>query len=294
MTTDYTSAALITGASSGIGRSYAEHLARRGYAPILVARRAGRLEALAQTIHRDTGVAATVLAADLAEEGDLTRIEETIANHNSLAVVVNAAGLGGLGPVQQVTAETLNHVVAVNVLALTRLSRAALRSFSNRGFGTLINVSSIGAFKAPPNGASYGASKAYGLHFTRGLQREVEGGRIRVQAVLPGPVRTEFFEAAGMDSTVFARESFVEADDLVGAALAGLDLGELVCIPTLRQPAMLGDVITREESLRDAAGVRGVIADRYTASAGGTPAHEGSARRGSTNPHRRHGDPQVF
>ncbi|WP_406404901.1 SDR family NAD(P)-dependent oxidoreductase [Streptomyces sp. NBC_01643] len=263
-TTTYAPAALITGASSGIGCSYAEHLARRGYAPILVARRADRLAELAETIHRDTGLKATVLAADLAEEADLARVEKVVIDHDTLAVVVNAAGLGGLGPVLQSEPTTLNHVVAVNVLALTRLSRAALLSFSKRDSGTLINVSSIGAFKVPPNGAAYGASKAYDLVFSRGLQHEVEGSGIRVQVVLPGPVRTEFFDAAGMESSAFPQESFVDADDFVRAALVGLDLGELVSIPTLPDTAILQDVTSRQERLRDAAGLRGIIADRYT------------------------------
>ncbi|MFF3358686.1 SDR family NAD(P)-dependent oxidoreductase [Streptomyces sp. NPDC002917] len=257
-TTTYAPAALITGASSGIGCSYAEHLARRGYAPILVARRADRLAELAETIHRDTGLKATVLAADLA------RVEKVVIDHDTLAVVVNAAGLGGLGPVLQSEPATLNHVVAVNVLALTRLSRAALLSFSKRDSGTLINVSSIGAFKVPPNGAAYGASKAYDLLFSRGLQHEVEGTGICVQVVLPGPVRTEFFDAAGMESSAFPQESFVDADDFVRAALVGLDLGELVSIPTLPDTAILQDVTSRQERLRDAAGLRGIIADRYT------------------------------
>jgi short-subunit dehydrogenase len=204
-----------------------------------------------------------VLAADLADEAGLVRVEQAVADHGSLAVVVNAAGLGALGPVREVEPTELSRLVAVNVLALTRLSRAALRSFDRRGSGTLINVSSIGAFHAPPDGSAYGATKAYDLFFSRALQRDVEGSGIRVQVVLPGPVRTEFFEAAGMDSSVFPQESFVEADAFVRAALVGLDRGELVCIPTLPDMTTWEDVATRLQALRNAAGLRGIISDRY-------------------------------
>lgn len=269
MSTAHAPAALITGASSGIGRSYAEQLARRGYAPVLVARRADRLARLAEAIHRDTGLEPTVLAADLAEEDGLARVEQAVLDHDSLAVVVNAAGLGALGPLTRTEPADLSRLVAVNVLALTRLSRAALLAFGKRGSGTLINISSIGAFHAPPDGSAYGASKAYDLHFSRAVQREVEGSGIRVQVVLPGPVRTEFFEASGMDDSVFPQESFVEADAFVRAALTGLDLGELVCIPTLPDTAAWEDSAARQQRLRDAAGLRGVIADRYDRPAAG-------------------------
>lgn len=151
----------------------------------------------------------------------------------------------------------------MNVLALTRLSRAALLAFDRHGSGTLINVSSIGAFHAPPGGTAYAASKAYDLHFSRALQREVEGSGVRVQVVLPGPVRTEFFEAAGVDSALFPQESFVDADDLVRAALVGLDMGELVCIPTLPDMTAWEDEAARGQRLRNAAGLHGVISDRY-------------------------------
>ncbi|MDX2812861.1 SDR family oxidoreductase [Streptomyces sp. PA03-5A] len=261
--TDRAQAALITGASSGIGRCYAEQLARRGYAPVLVARRADRLAALAESVRRETGLEATVLAADLADPGGLARVERTVLDHDGLAVVVNAAGLGALGPLREAAPADLDRLVAVNVLALTRLSRAALLSFDRHGSGTLINVSSIGAFHAPPGGTAYAASKAYDLHFSRALQREVEGSGIRVQVVLPGPVRTEFFEASGVDSALFPQESFVDADDFVRAALVGLDMGELVCIPTLPDMSAWEDEAARGQGLRNAAGLRGVISDRY-------------------------------
>lgn len=261
---DPTRTALITGASSGIGRCYAEQLARRGYAPILVARRADRLAALAESIHRETGLEATVLAADLADPDGLALVERAVLDREDLGVVVNAAGLGALGPLREAAPADLDRLVAVNVLALTRLSRAALLSFDRHGSGTLINVSSIGAFHAPPGGTAYAASKAYDLHFSRALQREVEGSGIRVQVVLPGPVRTEFFEASGVDSALFPQESFVDADDLVRAALVGLDMGELVCIPTLPDMAAWEDEAARGQGLRNAAGLRGVISDRYT------------------------------
>ncbi|MFD8033002.1 SDR family NAD(P)-dependent oxidoreductase [Streptomyces sp. NPDC059717] len=170
--------------------------------------------------------------------------------------------MGGLAPLREADPGTLDDLIAVNVTALTRLSRAALLAFGENGSESLINVSSIGAFRPPPHGAAYGASKAYVLHFSLALQQEVATTGVRVQVVLPGPVRTEFFEAAGT-SSLFPDESFVDADDLVRAALDGLDQGELVCIPTLPDMASWEEVATLQFALRDAAGLRGVIAGRY-------------------------------
>ncbi|MED7821629.1 SDR family NAD(P)-dependent oxidoreductase [Streptomyces chiangmaiensis] len=127
-------------------------------------------------------------------------------------------------------------------------------TFAENGSGSLVHVSSIGAFRAPPGGAAYAASKAYVPHFSRALQQEVAHSGIRVRVVLPGPVRTEFFEAAGTVSSMFPDESFIDGDDPVRAALSGLDQGEPVCMPMLPDRAAWEEVA----ALGDAAGLHGV------------------------------------
>jgi len=258
---DERATALITGASSGIGRAYAQRLAARGYNLVVVARRADRLAELAAGLNT---VGVTSLPADLATEGGIAAVEATIAGTPDLTMLVNAAGVGALKPLVDADVDEVTRLVALNVLALTRLSRAALLAFRTRGGGQLVNIGSLGAFRAPPGGAAYGASKAYVLHLSRALQRETAGSGVQVQVVLPGPVRTEFFEAAGRDAAMFPDESFVTADELAAAALSGLDRGELVCIPTLPDVSAWETVAALQDELRDAAGLRGVIAPRYT------------------------------
>ncbi|MGP4020588.1 SDR family NAD(P)-dependent oxidoreductase [Saccharopolyspora sp. 5N708] len=258
---DERTTALITGASSGIGRAYAHRLAARGHDLILVARRADRLAELAADLD---SAHVRSLPVDLTSEDGIAAVEAVIADSPDLAVVVNNAGMGALKPLVDADPQALAQLVALNVLALTRLSRAALLAFRARGGGQLVNIGSLGAFRAPPGGAAYGASKAYVLHFSRALQRETTDTGVQVQVVLPGPVRTEFFDAAGTDASMFPDESFVTADELVAAALAGLDRGELVCIPTLQDVSAWETVAALQDELRDLAGLRGIIAARYT------------------------------
>jgi short-subunit dehydrogenase len=138
-----------------------------------------------------------------------------------------------------------------------------LVKFRAQRSGTLVNIGSVIAFRAAANAAAYSGSKAYVLNFTRSIQLECEGTAIRIQVVLPGPVRTSFFDAAGTDQSMFPEESFVDPGDVVDAALIGLDAGEPVCIPTLPDIRAWESVAAASQQLRDAAGERGIIADRY-------------------------------
>jgi short-subunit dehydrogenase len=255
--------ALVTGASSGIGHAYAERLAARGHDLVLVARRADRLKDLAEALGSRHGTRVTLLPADLSAPEDIAVVEKAINDHETLTMVVNSAGVGALKEVKDAHAHELDQLVAVNILALTRLSRAAVLAFRTRGGGRLVNIASLGAFKSPPGGAAYGASKAYVLSFSRSLHRENRESGVFVQVVLPGPVRTEFFESAGVDTSMFPDESFVSAHQLVDAALLGLDKGEDVCIPTLPDLGAWERASALQRDLRDAAGLRGVIATRY-------------------------------
>ncbi len=225
--------ALVTGASSGIGKIYADRLARRGYDLVLVARSRERLDALAAELRAATGRTVDVLAADLVQPDDVARVATRISEDDTLTLVVNNAGAGTEGPVVGADPSKIDAMVQLNVVALTRLAVAAVDSFARRGRGTLINIASVVAIVPEFFPGAYAATKAYVLAFTQSLQAELQGRPVRVQAVLPGATRTEFFDRAGLDPNVFPDEAVMSADDLVDAALKGLDMGEAVTIPPL-------------------------------------------------------------
>ena len=225
--------ALITGASSGIGAVYADRLARRGHDLILVARSRESLQALAARITADTGRAAAVIVADLSDRADLARVEQVLRTDASVEMLVNNAGVAINADVADADPDRLEAMILLNVLASTRLVRAALPGFIGRGRGTLINVSSIAALAPEQLNACYSGTKAYLLALSLRLHREVAGKGVRVQAVLPGATRTPIWEKAGADIESLPPHMVMGVDDMVDAALVGLDRGELVTIPSL-------------------------------------------------------------
>lgn len=230
--------AVVTGASSGIGVSYAERMAERGYNLILVARRRDRLEDIAAKIQIKTQRLVEIVTADLADANDLLRVEALLTERDDIDFLINNAGLGALGPTSKVSADALENLIKINILALTRLTHAVLPGLLRRNSGTIINIASMIAVMPTPTGAGYSGSKAYVLNFTRSLQMELSKTKVIVQAVLPGPVRTEFFEASGLAAAPFPNELFMSADQLVDTALQALEQGELVCFPSLENASL--------------------------------------------------------
>ena len=234
MTThNHSGTALITGASSGIGAIYAERLARRGHDLILVARNRARLEALARRITDDTGRSVEIVTADLGQAADVRRIEEILRTDASITTLVNNAGFGGAAPLLQSDVDTMQAMIELNVTALTRLTYAAAPAFVARGEGTIINIASIVAVAPEVLNGVYGATKAFVLAFTQSLQHELAGKGVRIQAVLPGATRTEFWDTAGQPVENLPQSMVMSGDDLVDAALAGLDQGEVMTVPSL-------------------------------------------------------------
>ncbi|CAJ96572.1 Short-chain dehydrogenase [Cupriavidus necator] len=234
MTThNHSGTALITGASSGIGAIYAERLARRGHDLILVARNRARLEALARRITDDTGRSVEIVTADLGQAADVRRIEEILRTDASITTLVNNAGFGGAAPLLQSDVDTMQAMIELNVTALTRLTYAAAPAFVARGEGTIINIASIVAVAPEVLNGVYGATKAFVLAFTQSLQHELAGKGVRIQAVLPGATRTEFWDTAGQPVENLPQSIVMSGDDLVDAALAGLDQGEVITVPSL-------------------------------------------------------------
>ena len=225
--------ALITGASSGIGAIYADRLAKRGYDLILVARGRNRLNDLAKRLADNTGRSIEVVAADLTEPKDLARVEEILKADASITMLVNNAGIGAGAPAAHSDIGKMGNMIAINVSALTHLTYAVLPGFLQRNNGTIINISSIVAIWPEILNGVYAGTKAYVTAFSQSLRNEVADKDIRVQVVVPGATATDFWDTAGVDISNFPAEAVMKADDLVDAALAGLDLGEFVTIPAL-------------------------------------------------------------
>lgn len=229
--------AVVTGASSGIGAVYAERLARRGYDLILVARRADRLETLAAELSQ-TSAQNRVVAADLTRNDDISRVEEILAAEPRLSLLVNNAGSGKIGATADISAEDATAMIALNVTAMTRLTKAVLPKLLERNAGAIINIASVMALHSFPVTSLYSATKAFVLNFTRGLQEELAGTAVRAQVVLPAGVVTEFYDHAGVPISAFDPAAFMSAENLVDAALAGFDQGEAVTLPSVHEQSL--------------------------------------------------------
>ncbi|MGI5193329.1 SDR family NAD(P)-dependent oxidoreductase [Streptomyces sp. CA-288835] len=225
--------AVVTGASAGLGAAYAQRLADRGYDLILVARNTERLESLASDIRSRTGRAVDVVTADLTDAAQISVVEERLRTDESIAVLINSAGAALFAPAATSDAEASAALINLNVTSLTRLTTAVLPGLIARGHGTVVNISYALALNFPPGGSVYSGTKGYVLTYTQALQQELAESPVTVQAVLPGAVRTEIWDRAGVDLSGFPDEAIMSVDDAVDAALAGLDAGELVTIPSL-------------------------------------------------------------
>ncbi|MDX8433204.1 SDR family oxidoreductase [Mesorhizobium abyssinicae] len=237
-TKDNEGTAVITGASSGIGAVYADRLAGQGYDLVLVARRADRLQEVADRLAYAYGRKVTTIVTDLADDADLRRVEQAIATDESVTLLVNNAGMGGIETVANADADAAESMIKVNVVALTRLTRAALPGLLARNRGAIVNIASVVAYGIAVGGI-YSGTKAYVVNFTEALQKEVAGTAVKAQVVLPGPIRTEFWDASGISLDRINQDWVMSADDLVDAALAGLAQGETVTAPGLADPAGL-------------------------------------------------------
>lgn len=225
--------ALITGASSGIGLSFANQLAGSGYDLVLVARRLDRLETLRDRLHASHGISAEVLVADLQTDSGAAAVERRILEGDAIDLVINNAGYATRGKIAAFDYQAFAGMMAVNVMALVRLSAAAMRRMADHGSGAIINVTSGTAFMQMPGNSGYGSSKSFVVAFTRHMHGEAAGSGVHVQLLVPGLVATEFHEVAGADLANYPPAMVMQANDLVAASLRSLELGEPVCIPSL-------------------------------------------------------------
>lgn len=260
--------ALVTGASSGIGAAFAERLARDGHDLTIVARRGDRLAALAGQLQERYNVQVEAFAADLSDSQSVRSLETRISAGAPLELLVNNAGFGLYKPLVEIDPDEAEKLINLQVLAVTRLTRAALPGMIARRRGSIINVASNLAFSASMGSsqmaarATYVGTKAYIITFTRLLESELEGTGVRAQALCPGIVRTEFNELAGIDASRLAAALVMEPEAVVQASLAGLKLGEVICMPGLEDPALLTQLQADERRLFELAR-SGRLAERY-------------------------------
>lgn len=233
MSTPAKGTALITGASSGIGAIYAARLATRGFDLCLVARNAERLDAAAQQARSLGAGRVEAVVADLVQDKDLRGIEDLLRTRDDISLLVNNAGIGAVTPLLGTSVETVSALIDLNITALARLAYAAAPAFVGRGQGTIINISSAVAIYPEMLNGVYGASKAFVLALTQSMHHELSDKGLRVQAVLPGATATEFWNAAGLPHENLPSEIVMRGDDMVDAALSGLDAGEVITIPAL-------------------------------------------------------------
>ncbi|REF36102.1 SDR family NAD(P)-dependent oxidoreductase [Thermasporomyces composti] len=230
--------ALITGSTAGIGRAFAEALAARRYDLVLVARDLTRLGAVAEELSSRYTVHCDVLSADLAEPAAVRAVENRIAD-TSPDLLVNNAGFGLGSRFLDTPVEEEERLLDVLVRAVLRLTRAALPSMVARGSGAVVNVSSVAGFA--PYG-TYGAAKAWVTSFTEAVANEVAGTGVRVVAVCPGFVRTEFHQRSGAWPKGLPGWMWLTSEDVVSATLRHLDAGRTspVLVPTLRYRLVAG------------------------------------------------------
>ncbi|MCW2527458.1 MAG: short-chain dehydrogenase [Pseudonocardiales bacterium] len=257
-----TELALVTGASSGIGRAFAQRLAADGYNLIVVARRADRLEELAASL---PGVTVQVVAADLSTDDGIDAVAELCASR-PLTMLVNNAGVAHYMPMTDLPAAKARELLHVKVVAPTMLTRAAIPGMVSRGSGTIVNVAGMIAFSGPapasqmPRRAVYAGTLAHTVALSQTLSAELEGTGVRVQVVCPGIVATEFHTVQGFDVSAVPRMS---AEDVVEGSLRGLELGEVVCTPGVEDYGLLKSVFDADLAAFD--GQSPVLATRYRA-----------------------------
>ena len=220
--------ALVTGASSGIGRAMAQQLAEAGTELVVVARDTARLEALAEELP----IGVEVLTADLGDPDDVTRVAERLrADTEPIDLLVNNAGLGFAKPTLKTSDEEDELTVAVNVVALHRLSRAAGQVMVERGGGAILNVSSIAGDMPGPQSGTYNATKAFVTSFSEALHEQVKKKGVTVTALCPGLTRTEFQDRAGIPDMEAPGFVWQTADEVAAAGLEGAAAGKAVVIP---------------------------------------------------------------
>lgn len=250
-----TTAALVTGASSGLGVELARACARRGFPVLLVARRAEMLADVAQSIAGESGVRAEALACDLSDAAARERLVADVADLGlDVGVLVNNAGVAASGRFHELPDGAAARIARVNVEAVVDLTSRYLPDMVERGAGGVLNVSSTTAFQPMSGNGTYAASKAFVLSFTEALHQDLAGTGVTATALCPGPIKTELWEQAGATGVEDTLPGFLwtQADDVAEEGVRGLERGKRVVVPGIfnRASALSGQHAPRSVVLR--------------------------------------------
>ncbi|MDG9722379.1 MULTISPECIES: SDR family NAD(P)-dependent oxidoreductase [unclassified Streptomyces] len=230
--------ALITGSTAGIGAAFARRLAADGHDLVLVARDTERLRDQATELHDRHGIEAKVLTADLSTDAGIEAVAARLGERRSpVDLLINNAGFGNKGRFLDVSMADELTMLKVHCEAVLRLTSAAAETMRERKRGGVVNVASVAAFV--PRG-TYGASKAWVVQFTQGVAKDLAGSGVRMMALCPGFVRTEFHQRAGMGTDSIPGWMWLDADKVVAAALADLARGKSLSIPDPRYKTLMG------------------------------------------------------
>ena len=242
--------ALVTGASAGIGTEFATQLAARGHGVVLVARDRDRLEVLAKDLGARHSVPTEILVADLTDPSQLATVEGRLTDRDRpVEVLVNNAGFATNGRLHELDRDTETREVNLNVVALVRLTQAALGPMVERGSGAVLNVSSLAGGQPTPGNATYGATKAFVSSFTQSVHEELRGTGVKMTVVCPGFTRTEFQERAGIDSSKVPGFLWQSAEEVAAGALDALDHNRAVYVPGTLNRVTAGVVSVLPDSL---------------------------------------------
>jgi short-subunit dehydrogenase len=242
-----TSAALVTGASAGIGAAIARDLAARGHGLVLVARRRDRLLELAQELADTHGVRAEAIGCDLSRAASVTRLSDRISGLGlDVEILVNNAGFATSGPFDQSDTERELEQVRVLVEAVVALSSAVSPAMVKRRRGAILNVASTAAMQPLPYSAGYSAAKAYVLTFSEAIHQELRGRGVTVTALCPGPVETDFWQIADWQvatgqsfERAIPKQALITAEQAARAGVQGLQAGSRVVVPGLPMRAAM-------------------------------------------------------
>jgi len=226
---------LITGASSGIGATYADRFAKRGHDLVLVARDQARMEQLAERLRAEYGVAIDVLRADLVDRAQLAEVEARLRQDHCIGILINNAGASKAGAFGDLPPDSISALVDLNVTSVARLASAAASRFVREQGGAIVNIGSVLGIAHEIGSPLYDATKAFVLMLSQALQRELGPDGVYVQAVLPAATRTEIWDRAGRSADELPPMMSVE--DLVDAALVGFDRRETITLPLLPDTA---------------------------------------------------------
>ena len=256
--------AVVTGATGGLGALYAAGLAERGYDLLLLGRGQQALDAVAVAVAKKAKGKIDTLVVDLAEPAELARVEARISSDPAITALINGATAVTCSPLATVNPEAIDETIAVNITALTRLTRAVLPGFLARGDGSIVNFASVLAFHPWPEFGVYSAAKAYVVSFSQALQGEVAGKGVFVQVVTPPATDTGFWNKAGLPVANLPAGAVMKPRELVEAALRGLDRGEPWVFPSLSEPDIWDEHLKTRQALVGGL-MNGALAARYAA-----------------------------